>query len=70
MITAMRVYAGNLEIRTKGAYVVRIAAGILQGGVRKSSDCDADLWNEFETEVRLDNMRRLEFVWELTSIEE
>ena len=56
VIPAMRVYTGNLEIRTESEYVVRIAAGILRGGVRKSSDCDADLWNEFETEVRLNSM--------------
>ena len=44
-ITSMRVQDGNFEIRTDSEYVVRIGTGLLQGGIQKSGDCNADLWN-------------------------
>ena len=46
-ITAMRLQDKNFEIRTDSEYVVRIGTGLLQGGIQKSGDGNADLWNEF-----------------------
>ena len=50
-------------VQTDSEYVVRIATGRKRGATQKCNEENADLWNEFETVLRLDDTRRLEFVW-------
>ena len=60
---AMQVYDGNLEIRSDSEYVVRIATSRTRGETQKCNEGNADLWDEFGTELRLKATRRLDFVW-------
>ena len=62
-IAAMRVQDGNLEIKSDSESVVRIAAGLLQGERQLNNESNADLWDEFLTELRLKTTRQLDFVW-------
>ena len=59
----MKIHDGNLEIRTDSEYVVRIATSRLRGETQKCNEGNGDLWSEFETVLRLNDTRRLEFVW-------
>ena len=61
-ITAMQVQDGNLDISSDSEYVVRVAVGLLQGERQFNNECDADLWDEFVTELRLKATRQLD-VW-------
>ena len=63
VIAAMKIHGGNLEIRSDSEYVVRIATSRVRGETQKCNEENADLWNEFETVPRLNDTRRLEFVW-------
>ena len=63
LIAAMKIHGGNLEIRSDSEYVVRIATSRMRGETQKCNEENADLWNEFETVLRLNDTRRLEFVW-------
>ena len=66
VIAAMQVHDGNLEIRSDSEYVVRIAISRIRGETQKCNEGNADLWNEFETVLRLNDtrrLRRLDFVW-------
>ena len=65
-IAAMRVQDGNLDIRSDSEYVVRTAAGLLQGENQVITEGNADLWDlwdEFVTGLRLKTTRQLDFVW-------
>ena len=62
-ITAMRVQDGSLEIRSDSDYVVCIATGLLQGERQSSNEGDANLWDEFVTELRLKATQQPSFVW-------
>ena len=59
----MKIHGGNHEIRTDSEYVVRIATSRIRGETQRCNEENADLWNEFETVLRLNDTRRLEFVW-------
>ena len=59
----MKIHDGNLEIRSDSEYVVRIATSRIRGETQKCNEEDADLWNEFKTVLRLNDTKRLEFVW-------
>ena len=59
----MKIHDGNLEIRSDSAYVARIATSRTRGETQKCNEENADLWNEFETVLRINDTRRLEFVW-------
>ena len=59
----MKIRDGNLEIRSDSEYVVRIATSRVRGETQKCNEENADLWNEFETVLRLNDTRRLGFVW-------
>ena len=63
VIAAMKIHVGNLEIRSNSKYVVRIATSRKRGETQKCNEGNADLWNEFETVLRVNDTRRLEFVW-------
>ena len=63
VIAAMKIHGGNLEIRSDSEYVVRIATSRMRGENQKCNEKNADLWNEFETLLRPNDTRRLEFVW-------
>ena len=45
---------------------MRIATSRIRGETQKCNEENADLWNEFETLLRLNDTRRLEFVWHAT----
>ena len=60
VIAAMNIQDGNLEIMSDSEYVVRIATS---GETQKCNEENSDLRNEFETVLRLNDKRRLEFVW-------
>ena len=62
VIALMQVHDWNLEIRSDSEYVVRVATSRTRGETQKCNEENADLWNEFETLLRLNDMRRLEFV--------
>ena len=57
----MKIHDGNLEIRSDSEYVVRIAPSRTRGETQKCNEEKADL--SFETLLRLNDTRRLEFVW-------
>ena len=59
----MRVQDGSLEILSDIENVVRIATGLLHGERQSNNEGDADLWNEFVTELGLKATRQLDFVW-------
>ena len=63
LIAAMKIHDGNLEIRSDSEYVVRIATSRVRGETQKCNEENADLWNEFETVLKINDTRRLEFVW-------
>ena len=62
-IAAMQVLDGNLEIRSDSEYVVRIATSRARGETHKCNEGNADLWDVFQTVLRLKATRRLDFVW-------
>ena len=59
----MKIHDRNLETSSDSEYVVRIATSRTRGETQKCNEQNADLWNEFETVLRLNDTRRLEFVW-------
>ena len=63
VIAAMKIHDGNLEIRSDSEYVVRIATSRIRGETQKCNEENEDLWNEFETVLKINDTRRLEFVW-------
>ena len=63
VIAAMNIHDGNLEIKSDSEYVVRTATSRTRGETQQCNDENADLWKEFETVWRLDDTRRLKFVW-------
>ena len=63
VIPAMKIHDGNLEIRSDSEHVVRIATSRIRGETQKCNEENEDLWNEFETVLKINDTRRLEFVW-------
>ena len=63
LIAAVKIHDGNLEIRSDSEYVVRLGTSRIRGETQKCNEGNADLWNEFETVLRLNDTRRLEFAW-------
>ena len=59
VIAAMKIHDENLEIRSDSEYVVRIATSRIRGETQKCNEENADLWNEFETVLKLNDTRRL-----------
>ena len=62
VIATMQVHDGNLEIRSDSEYVVRIATSRTCREMQRDNEGNTDLWDEFETKLRLDATRRLDFV--------
>ena len=62
VIAAMQIHDGNLDTRSDSEYVVRIATSRVRGETQKCNEKNADLWNEFENVLKI-NDTRLEFVW-------
>ena len=55
VIAVMKIYDGNLEIRSDSEYVVRITTR----DPERCNEENADLLNEFDTVLRLNDTRRL-----------
>ena len=53
----------GLEIRSDIEHVVRNATSRKRGETQKCNEENADLWNEFETVLKINDTKRLEFVW-------
>ena len=51
-----------IEIRSDSEYVVRIATSRTRGETQKCNEGNADLWDVFETQLRLTATRRFDFV--------
>ena len=58
----MKIHDGNLEIRSDSEYVVRITTSRISGETQRCNEENADQWNEFETVLKINVTRRLEFV--------
>ena len=50
VIAAMKIYDGNLEIRSDSEHVVRIVTSRTRGETQKCKEENADQWNEYERE--------------------
>ena len=57
VISAMKIHDGNLEIRSDSEYVVRIATSRVRGETQKRNEENADLWNEFENVLKINDQR-------------
>ena len=63
MITAMKIYDGNLEIRSDSDYVVRAANCRMRGEIQRSNLENSDLWKEFDTALSFYDTRQVKFTW-------
>ena len=63
VITAMKIYDGNLEIRSDSDYVVRAANCRMRGEIQRSNLENSDLWKEFDTALSFYGTRQVKFTW-------
>ena len=63
VITAMKIYDGNLEIRSDSDYIVRAANCRMRGEIQRSNLENSDLWKEFDTALSFYDTRQVKFTW-------